>query len=494
MQFIFRQQAFKICFYINVLLFAVSVGIGLATGQLLTAILLATLIISAPAMLYKLLEDHALARIAYGVSFMLFAALQIHLSAGLIEVHFGIFVLMAILIAFRDQWVILAAAATIAVHHLLFMVLQQQGAGVYVLPNGMATLNIIILHALYVVVEAVVLVVICRSSFKEAVQAQVLLDANRQLVDDTGMIRLSTRCADTSTTVAQLYNQAMASIEATLKGAVQIARDMHEQSQQLSESSVNLSVGLQQKFTEVQRIAAATEELSYSINQLQHLNDNLAQSANFADSSTQNSLQKMSAALDTFNQLEGSLGSTEQQIQQLVSCTQEIHSVLEVIQTIAEQTNLLALNAAIEAARAGDNGRGFAVVASEVRTLASRSHGSTDEIKSMLSRLNTISTNLATLIGQNKQNVTLSRQATDDVSLQLHVIAEQVNTVNSTSEQLKCALLQQHEASGDINASTNQLQLVTQQQTQLAEIVEQTAKALQQMATKVKGTHSKFQF
>ncbi|MCV5976256.1 methyl-accepting chemotaxis protein, partial [Escherichia coli] len=90
----------------------------------------------------------------------------------------------------------------------------------------------------------------------------------------------------------------------------------------------------------------------------------------------------------------GSIQNLAQEVQVATNVIQEleahgnsINTILSTIQDIAEQTNLLALNAAIEAARAGEQGRGFAVVADEVRVLSQRTHGSTEEIRTMIETL-----------------------------------------------------------------------------------------------------------
>ncbi|ASP38375.1 chemotaxis protein [Bacterioplanes sanyensis] len=163
----------------------------------------------------------------------------------------------------------------------------------------------------------------------------------------------------------------------------------------------------------------------------------------------QNTKQRIAQLADTINQ-------SQHVVEGLRSETESIGSVLSVIRGIAEQTNLLALNAAIEAARAGEQGRGFAVVADEVRTLASRTQSSTEEIDDMISRLQQ---QAATAVAAMEDNVTTSK-ATADMAEQaadsIHSITTAVSTISDMNINIASAVEQQRSVATEItrNLST----------------------------------------
>jgi len=97
-----------------------------------------------------------LTRLTVGCSLMVFAALLIHQGRGMIEMHFSVFVLLAVLLYYRDWKVVVAAAATIAVHHIGFDILQRQGVGVWIFAADTGY-SIVVIHAAFVVVESAVL-------------------------------------------------------------------------------------------------------------------------------------------------------------------------------------------------------------------------------------------------------------------------------------------------------------------------------------------------
>lgn len=173
-----------------------------------------------------------------------------------------------------------------------------------------------------------------------------------------------------------------------------IIAEIQSSTHALSSSSETLSAitsqskqGADNQMEQLSHSAVSMNEMAATIAEITQSAQLAADAATDADSQSNSGVQVVVATQQAMEGLVGKIENVSKTIENLEQETESVGSILDVIRGIAEQTNLLALNAAIEAARAGEQGRGFAVVADEVRSLASRTQKSTDEIQEMISKL-----------------------------------------------------------------------------------------------------------
>ena len=192
--------------------------------------------------------------------------------------------------------------------------------------------------------------------------------------------------------------------------------------------------GVQRQQSETALVATAITEMSSTVHEVASNAETAASAASQADTQTEQGKQIVSSTMSSITVLAAEVEKAATVINQLEKDSDSIGSVLEVIRGIAEQTNLLALNAAIEAARAGEQGRGFAVVADEVRSLASRTQESTQEIQGMIERLQKGSRDAVTSMeaGQEQANKTVEQAAQAESSLsEISTAVAQINEMNA---------------------------------------------------------------
>ena len=170
----------------------------------------------------------------------------------------------------------------------------------------------------------------------------------------------------------------------------------------------------------------------------------------------------------------------------------EIGSVLDVIKGIAEQTNLLALNAAIEAARAGEQGRGFAVVADEVRSLASRTQQSTEEIQQMIDKLQSSARSAVSVMQLSSENANSSVDQAGKAGVALDEITAAISAITDLNAQIATASEEQSAVAEEINRNINNISAISQTTKECADKTETSAQDLESYATDLKRLAGKF--
>lgn len=264
------------------------------------------------------------------------------------------------------------------------------------------------------------------------------------------------------------FNAFTAKLALMIKALQQFSAQLQQQTHTLVDTSQQTNQATQLQAAEIQNVVSAMHEMTATANEVAQLAGSTAEGAQNAILALNEANGLFQSTLDEFRQVAVDVEHSKVQIEEVAGSSQEINQIIEVIQSIAEQTNLLALNAAIEAARAGEQGRGFAVVADEVRTLAARTHSSTDQIKQLIANLQHQVGGAVQQISKNTAGIEQTLSEAVVAYDKLSVATSDMSAIADNSFQVATAAEEQNQVSDEINRNISAIGDATRELEQLA--------------------------
>lgn len=391
--------------------------------------------------LYQSKKDHRLLPLLNTLTITFSSISMIAGGEGMVEYHFSIFMVVAIIGYYEQIKLILVMTSIFAVQHLAGFFFMSE----YVFGTNTYPFSMMIIHALFLIGTSSA--IIWQTKHKNNLVENLDESEEKQRILSAIIERLSVTSDKLIASSSQLknnYNSNQETLSSMISQMKEISSGAETQKIQTVESS-NL---IQEIVTGIQHIASVSSDVSLS-------SINTSEDASNGNAMIQEAVQQMNAISET-------VSTTSQTVKHLNNRSKEIGKIVELITEIASQTNLLALNTAIEAARAGEYGEGFAVVADEVRKLADQSAGFASEITSLIETIQK-----DTVVSEDSMNKVI-----DEVNEGRRIVqatGQIFGKINHSIDNVTGRVQHISLAAGNVSAATEQASASMQEMTSFAE-------------------------
>ncbi|MGC7892243.1 methyl-accepting chemotaxis protein [Vibrio anguillarum] len=299
-------------------------------------------------------------------------------------------------------------------------------------------------------VTILVLIIVALVVIKSVVSSiEQVTGSLREIAEGEGdlTVRINYNGRDEVADLVYWFNQFISKIHKSLNSTRETIATLESVSSRLSSTSSNTSQQVRSQENIMQSVSSAVNSLSDSVTSIAENAAFASSEATSANDTAQTGSTVVESTIVSIEHLAKDVNQAAQVVNELESYTNNAGVILNTIRSIAEQTNLLALNAAIEAARAGEQGRGFAVVADEVRTLASRTQSSTEEIQQVLEKIQKGSSLVVDAMTKGQQSASNTVSESEQSGVALVNITEKVKSIVQLNQQIAAATEEQNRTS-----------------------------------------------
>ena len=288
------------------------------------------------------------------------------------------------------------------------------------------------------------------------------------------------------------FNRFLSGMQSLMKRIQVVALEVNSASGQLQEGAQDSLTNSEHYASSMEMVSTANHEMGLAIQEVSTNTQQVSEEAKHSDQTAKQVSKDFHRAMQEIELLADNVMKSGLVIQEIVSETTNIASVLDVIKGIAEQTNLLALNAAIEAARAGEQGRGFAVVADEVRTLASKTQQSTGDINNMIENLRDGVNKAVESMKEGEERATSTVEYAKKSEENLSHISSSLVSISDRILQVASAIEEQTSVIDEINSNLNGVNELSKNAQENTKLIDTAVKGLNQQSKSLTDQVSNF--